>query len=89
MNLINEKIKNCSLLNFQIKFSIEGNEEKFLELIKKFGNIYNKETNKIYPDINININDFNSEYTKCIKKISDHCGFGGNFYFHDGICFFI
>ena len=89
MNLINEKIKNCSLLNFQIKFSIEGNEEKFLELIKKFGNIYNKETNKIYPDINININDFNSENTKCIKKISDHCGFGGNYYVHDGICFFI
>ena len=89
MNLINEKIKNCSLLNFQIKFSIEGNEEKFLELIKKFGNIYNKETNKIYPDINININDFNSENIKCIKKISDYCGFGGNYYVHDGICFFI
>ena len=54
--------------------------------IKNFGCI-NEENNNINDSINIL--DFNPNKIECIKKISDHCGYGGKCYVYDGICFFI
>ena len=69
INLINEKIKKYS-------FVLGEKENNILDSIKKFGKII-----KIQPfnnsniNVNININDFNNNIN-CIKKISDHCGYG-------------
>ena len=87
INLINEKIKKFSSVNSQIKF-ISGNIENIIESIKKFGGI-NEENNNLNNNININILDFNPNKIECIKKLSDHCGYGGSSYISDGICFFI
>ena len=83
INLINEKIKKYS-------FVLGEKENNILDSIKKFGKII-----KIQPfnnsniNVNININDFNNNIN-CIKKISDHCGYGESTdYLCDGICFFI
>jgi len=37
----------------------------------------------------MNILDFNPDKIECIKKISNHCGYGGSSYVCDRICFFI
>ncbi len=37
----------------------------------------------------MNILEFNPNKIECIKKLNDHCGYGGNSYVYDGICFFI
>jgi len=87
INLINENIKKFSSFNKQIKFN-SGNKENIIESIKKFGYINEQNDNKS-EIINMNILDFNPNKIECIKKISDHCGYGGNSYIYDGICFFI
>ena len=86
INLINENIKKFSSVNTQIVF-ISGNIEDILESIKKFGSI-NEDNDNISEKINMNILDFNPNKIECIKKLSDHCGYG-NDYVYDGICFFI
>ena len=86
INLINENIKKFSSINTQIKFN-SGNKEKIIESIKKFGCI-NEENNNISDIVNMNISDFNPNKIEYIKKISDHCGYGGNSFVYDGICFF-
>ena len=42
-----------------------------------------------YNDYNIQIDDFEPKYLRYSKKISDKCGYGGNSFVYDGICFFI
>jgi len=86
INLINENIKKFSSINTQIKFN-SGNKQKIIESIKNFGFI--NEENNINDRINMNISDFNPNKIEFIKKISDHCGYGGNCLVYDGICFFI
>jgi len=86
INLINENIKKYNSVNSLTKF-ISGNKENIIESIKKFGYI-SEENDNISDIINLNISDFNPNKIECIKKISDHCGYG-NTYVFDGICFFI
>ena len=87
INLINENIKKFSSVKTKIEF-ISENIEDILESIKKFGNI-NEDNDNISEKINMNILDFNPNKIECIKKLSDHCGYGGSSYVSDGICFFI
>ena len=85
INLINENIKKFNSVKTQIKF-ISENKEDIIESIKKFGCINEENDNK---NDNMNILEFNPNKIECIKKLSDHCGYGGNSYVYDGICFFI
>ena len=57
-----------------------------MKSIKQFGLI--KKNNNVQNNININVLDFNPQYIKCIKKISDSFG-NRDYYLCDGICFFI
>ena len=86
INLINENIKKFSSVNSEIQF-YSGNKEDIIESIKKFGYI-SEENDNISDIIKLNISDFNPNKIECIKKISDHFGYG-NTYVFDGICFFI
>jgi len=88
INLIKEKIKKYTSCNNEIKFFLAEKETNILDSIKKFGKII--EIQKFdNTNVNININDFNNNIN-CIKKISDHCGYGeSTAYLCDGICFFI
>ena len=85
INLINENIKKFSSINTEYKFN-SGNQEDIFESIKNFGYISEENDNVINS---INILDFNPDKIECIKKISEHCGYGGNSYVYNGICFFI
>ena len=88
INSMNESINNYNSNNLEIKFNNE-NEIDILESIKNFGSISDNK-NDISPNINLNITNFNYENIKNIKKISDHCGYGGNTdYICDQLCFFI
>ena len=90
INKINEKIKECNKMNSQIKFNSDEKELILLESIDTFGTIGSKEENYCNQNnININVSDFNPQNIKFVKKITDSCGYGGNCFVYDGICFFI
>ena len=57
INLINEKRKQFSSIDSQIKFNSSNDENTILEMIKKFGNVNSKKENN--NNDNINILDFN------------------------------
>jgi len=42
-----------------------------------------------YNDFNIQIDAFDPKNLRYKKEISDKCGYGGNSFVYDGICFFI
>ena len=82
INEINDKIKECKLKDIKLKFNYEGS---LLESIKYFGSINNGEN---INNVQININDFNPQNIKFIKKITDSFGVYNN-YLYDKVCFFI
>ena len=74
------------------KILFVSSESEILKFIKNYGSIYSKKKNmdNYNPQkINVNINGFNPKNLKCIKKLCNNCGYGGNCYVYDGICFFI
>ena len=82
---INDKIKKCNSDDVELKFNSDDGIS-LLKSIKQFGLI--KKNNNVQNNININVLDFNPQYIKCIKKISDSFG-NYHCYVYDGICFFI
>jgi len=86
MNKVNKNMNIYKNNNGRIKFI--SNIDEIIRLINNFGNI-NSDENKIQNEININIQGFESNKIKYIKKITDKCGYGQNYYVYDGICFFI
>ena len=87
MNKINENMDIYKSNNEKIKFI--SNTDEILQLIKEFGSI-DVDVNKInQQEINKNIQGFNPNKIKKIRKITEKCGNGGNSYIYDGICFFI
>ena len=89
INDVNEKIKKCNSFNFKIIFNQGTQENSILQSIKEFGIINHEDNNNIQNNITINIPGFDPQKINDVKKISDSCGYGGNSYVYDGICFFI
>ena len=83
INALKKSIEKCNL-NSQINF--ENSELNMIEMIKQYGAI--KNIIDLNSDINININEFNTENIRCSKKISDNCGIAGYYYIYDSICCF-
>ena len=87
MNKINQNMEIYKSNKEKIRFI--ANSDEILYLISKLGNL-NSEENKInQQEININIQGFDPNKIKNIRKITEKCGYGGNSYIYDGICFFI
>ena len=87
MNKINQNMEIYKSNKEKIRFIANGDE--ILYLISKLGNL-NSEENKInQQEININIQGFDPNKIKNIRKITEKCGYGGSSYICDGICFFI
>ena len=87
MNKINQNMEIYKSNKEKIRFIAKSDE--ILYLISKLGNL-NSEENKInQQEININIQGFDPNKIKNIRKITEKCGYGGSSYICDGICFFI
>jgi len=87
MNKVNQNMNTYKNNNEKIKFI--SNTGKIIRLINNFGNINSDEIKINQNEINIDIQGFDPNKIKNIKKVTDKCGYGGNYYVYDGICFFI
>ena len=87
MNKINQNMDKYKNNNRKIKFIV--NIDEILRLIKTLGNINSDGNKKNQQEININIQGFDLNKIKNIRKITDKCGLGGNSNIYDGFCFFI
>ena len=87
MNKINQNMDKYKNNNRKIKFIV--NIDEILRLIKTLGNINSDGNKKNQQEININIQGFDLNKIKSIRKITDKCGLGGNSNIYDGFCFFI
>jgi len=87
MNKINQNMDIYKNNNGKIKFI--SNLDEILKLINKFGNIISFGSKIGHQDYNINIQGFDPNKIKNIRKITDKCGSGGNTNIYDGCCFFI
>ena len=86
INKINQNMNEYKNNNKEIKFFSET--DKIIKLVNKFG-LISSEGNKInQQEVNVNINNFDPQKIKNIKKITNNCG-RGNDYVCDAICFFI
>ena len=87
---INTKIKECSSMNPKIKFNSDDNGTSLIESIGSFGSI-DKEGQNIFNQnyISLNVPKYNPQNIQCVKKLRDNCGYGGNSFIYDSLCFFI
>ena len=93
INSINNLNQDMEKLNRNMKkIQFVSSEKEIIELIKRYGSIIsgkNKEENYSHQEINVSLNDYHPGNLKCIQNICNNCGYGGNCYVYDGICFFI
>ena len=88
INKINQTLEKYKLEKISIDFVSDQNG--ILKSIKNYGKVILDKINRIkYNDFNIQIDDFDPKNLRYNKIITDKCGYGGNYYVYDGICFFI
>ena len=87
MNKVNQNMNIYKNNNEEIKFISHTGE--IIRLIKNFGNINSDKIKINQNEINIDIQGFDPNKIKNIKKVTDKCGYGGNYFVYDGICFFV
>ena len=88
INKINQTLEKYKLEKISIDFVSDQNG--ILKSIKNYGKVILDKMDSIkYNDFNIQIDDFDPKNLRYNKIITDKCGYGGNYYVYDGICFFI
>lgn len=88
VNKINQTLEKYKLEKISIDFVSDQNG--ILKSIKNYGKVILDKMDSIkYNDFNIQIDDFDPKNLRYNKIITDKCGYGGNDYVYDGICFFI
>ena len=88
INKINQTLEKYKLEKISIDFVSDQNG--ILKSIKNYCKVILDKMDSIkYNDFNIQIDDFDPTNLRYNKIITDKCGYGGNYYVYDGICFFI